>query len=77
MYSINKQNIQNSNTFNPRYFYRKKASYLFLENKAEKLINDHLQNLKNGKSDVETLNIKNSVLYVICLTFYVLKVSVF
>ena len=62
MYSINKQNIQNSNTFNPRYFYRKKASYLFLENKAEKLINDHLQNLKNGKSDVETLNIKNAKL---------------
>ena len=62
MYSNNKQNFQNFNTFTPRYFYRKKASYLFLENKAEQLINDHLQNLKNGKSDVETLNITNAKL---------------
>ena len=47
------------NTFHSRYFYRKKDSYIILQNKAEKLINEHLQNLKNGKSDVETLNITN------------------
>ena len=50
------------NTFHSRYFYRKKDSYIILQNKAEKLINEHLQNLKNGKSDVETLNITNAQL---------------
>ena len=50
------------NTFHSRYFFRKKDSYIILQNKAEKLINEHLQNLKNGKSDVETLNITNAQL---------------
>jgi ATP-dependent RNA helicase DDX3X len=62
MYSTNTETFQNSSFFQPRYFNRKKDSYLNLEYKAKKLINDHLENLKKGKSDVDTLNITNAEL---------------